>query len=97
MTSLFDTGHWPPCPQNFNLTAHVLAAADRVPDKIALAVVKPTGAQRWSYERLRSAILGTATGLRQSGLQPGDRMLLRVGNSVEFPVAYLAAIAVGPA
>lgn len=95
MTSLFDTGHWPPCPQNFNLTAHVLAAADHVPDKIALAVVKPTGAQRWSYDRLRSAILGTATGLLDSGLKPGDRLLMRVGNSVEFPVAYLAAIAVG--
>ena len=95
MTSLFDTGHWPPCPQNFNLTAHVLAAADRVPDKIALAVVKPSGAQRWSFDRLRSAILGTASGLLNSGLKPGDRMLMRVGNSVEFPVAYLAAIAVG--
>lgn len=95
MTSIFDTGPWPPCPQDFNLTAHVLAAADRVPDKIALAVVKPTGAQRWSYDKLRSAILGTATGLLNSGLQPGDRLLMRVGNSVEFPVAYLAAIAVG--
>ena len=95
MTSISDTGHWPPCPQDFNLTAHVLAASDRAPDKIALAVVKPTGAQRWSYDRLRSAILGSATGLLQSGLVPGDRLLMRVGNSVEFPVAYLAAIAVG--
>ncbi|OSQ45755.1 class I adenylate-forming enzyme family protein [Marivita geojedonensis] len=95
MTSVFDNGQWPPCPQDFNLTAHVLAAADRLPDKIALAVVKPTGAQRWSYDRLRSAILGTATGFLQSGLSPGDRLLMRVGNSVEFPVAYLAAIAVG--
>jgi acyl-coenzyme A synthetase/AMP-(fatty) acid ligase len=95
MTSIADTGPWPTCPQDFNLTAHVLAAADSVPDKIALAVVKPTGAQRWSYDRLSSAILGTATGLLDSGLRPGDRLLMRVGNSVEFPVAYLAAIAVG--
>ena len=95
MSSISDTGPWPPCPQDFNLTAHVLAASDRAPDKIALAVVKPTGAQRWSYDRLRSAILGSATGLLQSGLVPGDRLLMRVGNSVEFPVAYLAAIAVG--
>lgn len=95
MTSISETGPWPPCPQDFNLTAHVLAASDRAPDKIALAVVKPTGAQRWSYDRLRSAILGSATGLLQSGLVPGDRLLMRVGNSVEFPVAYLAAIAVG--
>ncbi len=95
MTSTSKTDLWPSCPQNFNLTAHVLSAVDRVPDKIALAVVKPTGAQRWSYDRLRRAVLGTATGLLESGLGPGDRLLMRVGNSVEFPVAYLAAIAVG--
>ncbi|SHH16651.1 class I adenylate-forming enzyme family protein [Marivita hallyeonensis] len=86
---------FPPCPSNFNLTAHVLGQADARPDKIALAVVKPTGAERWSYARLKSAVLGCATGLLQSGLQPGDRLLMRVGNTVDFPVAYLAAIAVG--
>ena len=62
MTSVFDQGPWPPCPRPFNLAAHVLASADRVPDKIALAVVKPTGAQRWSYGRLKQAVLGCATG-----------------------------------
>ncbi len=95
MTSVFEETPYPPCPSDFNLAAHVLAAADRVPDKIALAVVKPTGAQRWSYARLKQAILGSATGLLNAGLKPGDRLLMRVGNSVEFPVAYLAAIAVG--
>lgn len=86
---------YPPCPTPFNLTAHVLAGADAVPDKIALAIVKPTGAERWSYARLKSAVLGCATGFLQSGLTPGDRLLMRVGNTVDFPVAYLAAIAVG--
>lgn len=95
MTSVFDQSPYPACPSGFNLAAHVLAAADRVPDKIALAVVKPTGAQRWSYARLKQAVLGCATGFLDSGLKPGDRLLMRVGNAVEFPVAYLAAIAVG--
>ncbi len=95
MTSLFDTGPYPPCPAEFNLTAHVLGKADRLSDKIALAVVKPTGAQRWSYGKLQQSILGCATGLLDAGLRSGDRLLMRVGNSVEFPVAYLAAIAVG--
>jgi acyl-coenzyme A synthetase/AMP-(fatty) acid ligase len=31
----------------------------------------------------------------QAGLQPGNRVLLRLGNSVHFPIAYLAAIRVG--
>ncbi|WP_439122519.1 class I adenylate-forming enzyme family protein [Marivita sp.] len=95
MTSVFDKALYPPCPQDFNLAAHVLASADRLPDKIALAVVKPTGAQRWSYARLKQSILGCATGLLESGLNPGDRLLMRLGNTVEFPVAYLAAISVG--
>jgi len=95
MSSVFDPAPYPPCPSRFNLAAHVLSAAHRLPDKIALAVVHTTGAQRWSYARLRQSILGCATGLLNSGLAPGDRLLMRVGNCVEFPVAYLAAISVG--
>ena len=95
MLSVTDPDPWPPCPQNFNLTEHVLSQADRLSDKIALAIVKPTGAQRWSYGKLEQAVLGSAAGLLRHGLKPGDRLLMRVGNTVEFPVAYLAAIAVG--
>ncbi|MFP7673075.1 class I adenylate-forming enzyme family protein [Marivita sp. S0852] len=95
MTSLSDTAPYPACPSEFNMTAHVMAAGARTPDKIALSIVTPTGAQRWSYARLQQAILGCATGLREAGLSSGDHLLMRVGNTVEFPVAYLAAIAVG--
>ncbi len=82
-----------PCPEPFNLTAHVLAQASAQPDKIALAVVGPTSADRWSYGRLERAVLGLAGGLRARGLSPGDRVLMRLGNAVEFPLLYLAAIA----
>ncbi|MFC0339980.1 class I adenylate-forming enzyme family protein [Paracoccus niistensis] len=81
--------------QDFNLAEHVLAAGLASPDKLALAVVSPTGADRWSHARLRAAVLGTATGLRERGLTPGDRVLLRIGNEPGFPVAYLACIAAG--
>jgi acyl-coenzyme A synthetase/AMP-(fatty) acid ligase len=84
-----------PCPAPFNLAAHVLRHADRLEDKIALAVLRLTGSERWSYGRLKQAVLGTATGLSQRGLSPGDRVLLRLGNTVEFPIAYLGAIAAG--
>lgn len=77
------------------MAAHVLAAGEAVPDKIALAVVKPTGAERWSYARLIAAVRGTAAGLLSSGLQPGDIVLMRLGNTVDFPIAYLGAIAAG--
>ncbi len=85
----------PPCPAPFNLAAHVLGRADDAPDKIALAVLRLSGSERWSYARLKAAVLGTGTGLLQMGLKPGDRVLMRLGNTVEFPIAYLGAIAVG--
>lgn len=84
-----------PCPTPFNLAAHVLAEAPHRPDKIALAVLSPTRSDRWSYARLEARVRATATGLLAQGLQPGDRVLLRLGNTPDFPVAFLAAIAVG--
>jgi acyl-coenzyme A synthetase/AMP-(fatty) acid ligase len=95
MIALFDDGPPPPCPAPFNLAAHVLACAARLPDKVALAVIGPSGAERWSYARLEQAVRGTATGLLAEGLAPGDRVLMRLGNTVEFPLAYLGAIAAG--
>ena len=93
--SLFDEGRFAPCPAPFNLAAHVLAAGATTPDKIALSVVRPTGAQRWSYDRLIAAVRGTATGLLRAGLRPGDLVLMRLGNTVDFPIAYLGSIAAG--
>lgn len=79
----------------FNLAAHVLARAGEQPDKIALAVVTPARAERWSYGRLEAAVRGAACGLGALGLLPGSKVLLRLGNTPEFPVAFLGAIAAG--
>ncbi|MBI1217906.1 MAG: AMP-binding protein [Rhodobacteraceae bacterium] len=95
MLSIFDAGAPPPCPTPFNLAEYVLAAGAATPDKIALQVVRPTGAERWSYRRLTAAVRGTGAGLLALGLQPGDRVLMRLGNTVEFPVLFLGAIAAG--
>ncbi|TRW96721.1 acyl--CoA ligase [Paracoccus sp. M683] len=78
-----------------NLAEHVLRAGAATPDKLALSVIGPARAERWSYGRLIAAVRGTATGLLRAGLQPGDRVLLRLGNRPAFPVAYLGAIAAG--
>ncbi|MHC9237469.1 class I adenylate-forming enzyme family protein [Pseudooceanicola sp. 502str34] len=94
MSSLFDQGPPPPCPSPFNMAAHVLAHAPAQPDKVALAVLGLSRAERWSYGKLEAAVRGTATGLLQQGLSAGDRVLMRLGNTVEFPIAYLACIAV---
>ncbi|MDO5527958.1 MAG: class I adenylate-forming enzyme family protein [Paracoccus sp. (in: a-proteobacteria)] len=79
----------------FNLAEYVLEAGARSPDRLALAVLGPARAERWSYRRLRSAVLGTATGLREMGLRDGARILMRLGNNPDFPVTYLGAIAAG--
>lgn len=86
-----------PCaaPTSFNMARYVLDAGAKTPDKIALQIVRASGAERWSYARLISAVRGTGQGLLRAGLCPGDRVLLRLGNSVDFPVAYLGALAVG--
>jgi acyl-coenzyme A synthetase/AMP-(fatty) acid ligase len=95
MLSVFDQGPPSPCPAPFNLAAHVLRQADRLADKTALSVIGGTGPQDWTYAALKQAILGTGTGLLQAGLHPGDIALMRLGNTVDFPIAYLGAIAVG--
>ncbi len=93
MPAIFDHGPPPPCPVPFNLAAHVLGRAQELGDKTALAVLSPSGAEAWSYGRLEAAVRGTANGFLSKGLRPGDRLLMRLGNSVEFPICYLAALA----
>lgn len=95
MKAIFDHGHDAPCPHPFNLAAHVLGRADALADKTALAVVSPEQSSEWSYRDLQSAVLGTATGLLRAGFEPGDVLLMRLGNTVDFPLAYLGAIAAG--
>jgi acyl-coenzyme A synthetase/AMP-(fatty) acid ligase len=93
MSAIFDQGAPPPCPAPFNLAAYVLGRAEELHDKTALAVIGPSRAEQWSYARLEAAVRGTATGFLAHGLQPGDRLLMRLGNTIEFPICYLAALA----
>lgn len=96
MLSITDPGGGlAPCPAPFNLAAYVLGRASAQPDKIALQVVGPARAERWSYGRLEGAVRGVARGLADRGIEPGGRVLLRIGNRVEFPLAFLGAIAGG--
>ncbi len=87
-----------PCcsdPARFNLAAHVLAAGAATPDKVALAILGLTGAERWSYARLTQAVRGAGGWLLAQGLTPGQRVLIRLGNTPAYPVLYLGAMAAG--
>ena len=95
MRAIDDRGPAPRCPTPFNATAYVLAEGMKTPDKIALAVLGPSRAERWSYARLIETVGAAQSWLLSKGIQPGDRLLLRLGNTPDVPVAYLAAIAAG--
>lgn len=84
-----------PCPAPFNLAAHALRHATDQPGKVALEILHRGGAERLRYGDLAAEVRGVGTGLLRRGLRPGDRVMLRLGNSLAFPLAYLGAIAAG--
>ena len=83
-----------PVPASFNMAAHVLGRARDAPDKTALAIVG-AHTESWSYREIEAAVRGGATGLLATGLTPGDRVLLRLANTPDFPIAFLACITAG--
>jgi acyl-coenzyme A synthetase/AMP-(fatty) acid ligase len=95
--ALFDDGAFAPCPAPFNMAAHTFAPALRTPGKVALEVLAGPGvvAERWTHAALAEAVRRTAGGLAARGIGRGDRVLLRLGNSADFPVLFFAANALG--
>ena len=65
------------------------------PTKSALEIVSRTGKQSVSFDELKNRILRTGNNLIRVGLKPEDKILLRLGNTITFPIAYLGAISVG--
>ncbi len=79
------------------MAQYVLRHAADLRDKTALSVITADGKDdtHWTYGTLARAVQGVAGGLLAQGLAPGDRVLLRLGNDVDFPLAFLACIAAG--
>lgn len=73
------------------LIAHLLAVAERVPDKIALSCAS----EAVPYRELRRRIFATASQLRHLGVRAGDRVLLCGGNTVSIPTLYFALHIIG--
>ncbi|MEM6618804.1 MAG: class I adenylate-forming enzyme family protein [Pseudomonadota bacterium] len=93
--SLCDRSPPEPCPTPFNLAHYVLSAG--ADTDVALEVIRHPQAppEIWYYTDLRDAIWRSAGGLRNAGISPGDRVLLRIGNDPAFAVVFLAAVALG--
>jgi len=95
MISISDKGVPAPCPAPFNMAGYVLAHADRLAEKCALKILSPNGDHAFTYAELANAALRTGAGLRARGHKPGDRIIMRLDNTVDFPLVFLGAIAAG--
>jgi acyl-coenzyme A synthetase/AMP-(fatty) acid ligase len=98
--SLFDEGPPPPCPSQFNLARYVLAGSGALDDKVALTVAvsgNDPAPLRLTYGDLRDQVARAAAGLSDAGVRKGDRVVLRLGHSVDFPLLFLACAMIGAA
>ena len=93
MTAIVDFSPAPPCPEQFNLANYILAAGQTTPNKIALRVYESGMPRLYSYAKLTQAVLGAATGFHDAGIRGGDRVMMRIGSTVDFPVTFLALAA----
>lgn len=94
MLSEIDTRPFPKAPPAFNLAGHVLSRAGTL-DKPALTILHAERDETLTYTQLLHLTQSTATALLSQGLTPGDRILLRLGNTLAFPLLYLGAIWAG--
>ncbi len=89
----------PPGP--FNMARYCLGpAAHRDPSRLGLVVTHDlrhpaSGAERWTYAELDDAVRAVAHGLRAAGLSPGERLVLRLGDTSDFALAFFGALAAG--
>jgi acyl-coenzyme A synthetase/AMP-(fatty) acid ligase len=89
-----------PPPAELNLARYCLqAGAERHPDKPALILCddpqRPQDAARWSYGEIEDAVLRMAHGLAARGFAPGERVFIRMGNSIDYALMVFAANAAG--
>ncbi|MEM8791172.1 MAG: AMP-binding protein [Pseudomonadota bacterium] len=96
--SLYDLGPPEPCPAPFNMADYVMRKSRETPEKTALIVIEGEAgdiAEIWNFAALDHAIRATAAGLVARGLEPGDRVALRMGNISDFPILFFGTIAAG--
>jgi acyl-coenzyme A synthetase/AMP-(fatty) acid ligase len=98
--SIHAEGEPQPCPHRFNLAAHAVGdPAARWPEREALVVVDgdapDTARETWTFTEADARVRRAASALRAAGLRPGDRVLIRLDDGPQFPVAFFGAIAAG--
>lgn len=87
-------------PARFNMAAYAIGRAARErPDAPALLVIDDVAAkspgEAWTFAAIEDAVLRIAGGLKQAGLQPGARILIRLDNTSAYALLFFGAIAAG--
>ncbi len=87
-------------PSRFNMAEYCLAtAAKQTPDKAGLVVLNGDGPdtvnETWTHCELEHAVLAVANALKEKGISPGNRILIRLGNTIDYALLFFGALALG--
>lgn len=85
--SYYDEGFWEP----LGLVDHFARHAERTPDKLAFG----DGATEVTFAELRDRATSLGGSLLDAGLEPGDIVLVRLHNGVDYVVALIGLAAAG--
>ena len=85
------TGEAP--PPRLNLARYCLSG--KPPEKTALVIASGSTPARWTYAALEETVLRMAEGLRRAGIDHGERLYIRMGNSLDYALLFFAATAAG--
>ncbi|MGH3276231.1 MAG: class I adenylate-forming enzyme family protein [Streptosporangiaceae bacterium] len=75
-----------------SLVSMLRGSVDASPDAEALAEV---GGERVSYQELWNRAARVAGGLREQGIEPGDRVAIKLPNSIDWMVAFFGGLMAG--
>ena len=93
MTAGF-TGELPPA--RLNLARYCIArSARQTPDKVALTIADGTSYQKLTYAQIEDTVLRLTSAFHLLGLDVGDRVFIRMGNSFDYAAVFFAANAAG--
>ncbi|HEY8640742.1 MAG TPA: AMP-binding protein [Solirubrobacterales bacterium] len=81
--------------QSFNAADELLDATIRRLGGDRVAIHEPARERSWTYRELQGAVNRLGNGLKRLGLQPGDRVLIRIPDVAEMAIAQLAVWKVG--
>ena len=78
-------------PEEPSVAARFLATAARVPDRCFLVAASDPSLPRLTYGAARGRASSFAAHLRETGVQPRDRVVLSCPNSIDYVCAYFGA------